>query len=53
MEQKQGAPDVPYIIYEEAVARLERTIRRLVMVLVLFGAALIAHAVELYFRFFA
>ena len=53
MEEKHGAPDVPYFVYEEAVARMERTISRLTAVVILSGVTLILNTVVLYYRFFA
>jgi hypothetical protein len=38
-EEKNGAPDVPYIVHESTIARMERINKRLGIVLLALAAA--------------
>lgn len=55
MDQKEstGAPDVPYIVYESGMTRMERIVKRLWTLTALMAIATVVMAAGLYLRFFA
>lgn len=51
-EEKTGAPDVPYIVYESGMTRMERIVRRLWSVTALMTIATVLMAVCIYLHLF-
>lgn len=52
-EKKTGAPDVPYIVYESGMTRMERIVKRLWTLTALMAIGTVMMAASIYLRFFA
>ena len=52
-EERSGAPDVPYIVYESEMTRMERIAKRLWIITALMALATGLMAIQFYLHFFA